>query len=110
MAGKFVMELMETACGKKPLGVAVTKLRKDPQYLKDVEVTDIRMWSMYKEDALFIVAVTQEKQREMVHILEEMDVKNIYAIDYLKLSCYVRRKEIAESRKSIRCFWEESDE
>lgn len=97
--GKFVMELMEDVCGKKPLGVTVTKLGKEPQYLRGIEVTDIRKWNMHKEDALFIVAVTQEKQQDMVYILEEMGIRNIYAIDYSKLFCYVRRKEIAESSK-----------
>ena len=99
VVGKFVVELMEDVCGKKPLGVAVTKLEKDSQYLKHIEVTDIRKWSMYKEDALFIVAVMQETQQNMVHTLEGMGIRNIYAIDYLKLSCYVRRREIAENNK-----------
>ena len=97
--GKFVVKIMEDVCGKKPLGVAVTKLGKVPQYLENIEVTDIRKWSMQKEDALFIVAVTQEKQQDMVHTLGGMGISNIYTIDYLKLSYYVRRKEIAKSSK-----------
>jgi len=99
MVGKFVMELMEATCLREPIGIAVTQLRKIPQYLKGMEITDIRNWGAYKEDALFIVAVMGEKQQDMLHILKTMEVKNIYVVDYLKLFCYARRKEIAKNRE-----------
>lgn len=98
VGGKSVLKTLETFCDRKPIGVGVTRLGQQVQFLGNLKVTNIRDWKDYCDNALFILAVGENLQQEMLCVLEEMEVKNIYVPAYRKLACYFNLKMLGENR------------
>jgi len=90
--GKFIYELMKSEYDKQPIGIAVTELDQSMQYFDDMAITNIRSWYSYQDSALFIVAVLGDVCKDMLDVLEEMCIKNIYVVDYYKLLYYVKKR------------------
>lgn len=92
--GKYIIEIIRTDFKKDILGVAVTKLNSENEYVEGIKMTCIQEWAKHRDKASFIVAATGEKQIEMYNTLKKMDVKNIFLMNYNRLYCGITRKRL----------------
>lgn len=88
--GHIVYEYLKTVNDIEIINFAVSDMVKKEELVDNVVIKSIYDLFMYSEEALIILAACSNFHAEMLKILNELNFKNIYIIDFKIFSCFKR--------------------